>query len=409
VAGVVQYSATSSPIAEVHGSYVVCAWLFDATAQATIVKTSLNLTVSNPTTISIVASPSPTYPGRYTTIYAQGYADQGIDVYVTSKPDIAGAGCAATPGQDAGATLFQDTGLGAGSWSDNGFAGFNLTAGNKLLCGWVMVTGASPTDSNSVVATTQRQFDVLTPQYSLTLSAPGSVAYFHTVTVTATWRADAPAVLFVTGIVRGRSCPKNRLGAGFRATVIDLVSVDNGQGYNDNFAQVGAGTATDPASGTMHLAFPPFSGALAGTYLVCGWIQQEPTGSGDPMSTPAVSGPVSLKVVLRPPVTYTGRDSQGRKSGFTLNGRTIIGLSFYARARCATITQYNPLVFPNFRAARNGVFSFIGGSIEGDLKVRLHGHLHRGYATGWFIASWLSGNARCHTGTVTFFFRRHGG
>jgi hypothetical protein len=130
------------------------------------------------------------------------------------------------------------------------------------------------------------------------------------------------------------------------------------------------------------------------------------------MNTPVLTGPLSLKIVLRPPVTFRGRDSQGQKTGFALNGRTIIGLNFYPRARCTRLSnpQWLPLNFPNFRASRSGAFSFIGGNPAERLKMRLHGHIYRRYASGSFTATWReAGSIFCNTGTIRFKFFRHGG
>lgn len=411
VSGIVSYSV-SGQTTQLHGTYVVCAWLSDDSTPSVLKFASLSVTVSDPTSISLSVSPSPTYQGRYTLITASGNSDEGIDAYVTSKPDTSGAGCAPTPGQDGGTALNQDFDYSAGPWSDGGYSTASLPAGTTLLCGWVMATGAASNDPSQVLATTSTQLTVLTPHYSLSLSGPTTVGYFQAGTVVASWHGDAPANLIVTAIsARAHSCPANRAKAGFTHAA-DLVSVDDGEGGKQPWAGVGAYLPTDPVSGTLRMRFPPAYGLSAGTYLVCGWLQAQPSGDSSPAGTAVLSGPVSLKIVVRPPVTYTGRDSEGQKTGFTLNGRTIIGLSLYPHARCTGVTfpQYNLLNFPNFRAKKNGAFSFVGGSSYESTRVRVYGHIHRRYASGWFTASWRE-NAQisCNTGRITFFFRRHGG
>jgi hypothetical protein len=350
-----------SPLSLVHGTYLLCGYVFDGTNNEPLSRDEEVLTVSNRDSVTLSGEPQTQIQGQPQSVNVTGYADAPVEVAVTFKP--AGAGCAASAAADNG-TRANLTGAQSGEYATSVEAP-PLGPGSYLVCAWLEppeAPGDPPLAASSLVL-------VVHPyQASVSLSAPPETAYGANLSLSVGYSVNAPSELYVLEPFGTSAC------AASWQSVIGVVPGINP--LYEPFTEARGRFLGSALSGRFALAVP--SPPHPGRYVVCAWLQAGAASTG-PFSTtftalPFGQLPTPSRLHGRP---YRGHTSQHLQLVLAYAHGRISDLAYEAFFRCANYhgavrehTELSP-----FRVGGHGRFAhhWAKGSDRGTVQGRVRG------------------------------------
>lgn len=350
-------------------------------------------------TIQVTSSPDPTIDGVPTVITVTGSSDTGGSVFVAL--DGSNATCGSNPSADDGSMLISGDSVAGPQYEDS--QTITPVAGGYLLCAWLMPAGDDGSGT-PLAGPESMPVDVQPLQSTVSLSAPVSVPFQHSIPVTVNWAANTGGSLFVQ--ILPTSYGPCTADPSSEPQYVGWLSGQGGYTNNDPIGQ-DAATGTDQYSVTE---------LVADTYQLCAWVEET--------SGAVVAGPVSVDVQMNElpgSRTYSGLTSQHLPIAVTLTGYTVQDIVYSARFKCgapeyfSTGLRWNGIWEDSVLTAANfGILSVSDGQFEAALdanpsnRVDLRGTLTSRQLTGSLDAvkriapPQFKGTSVCRTGHVRF-------